>query len=57
MHDSNAKRSSTRTGSQSIRAVSLAARDVEQRLTRGESVLLLGAFMTLAASMATFVTL
>lgn len=33
------------------------AADVGQRLTTGESALLLGAFATLAASMASFITL
>lgn len=39
------------------RTAVLAASEVEQSLSRSESLLLLGAFLTLAASLASFATL
>ncbi len=44
-------------GTDRTRAAAAAAWEVEQRLTRSEGVLLLGAFATLAASMAAFMAL
>lgn len=53
--DPNARPMSS--GNQRQRPLAAAMDDTEQRLSRSESVLLLGAFLTLAASMASFVTL
>lgn len=42
---------------QRVRAAAATPGQLEQRLTRSESALLLGAFLTLAASLASFTTL
>jgi hypothetical protein len=44
-------------GTERAQTVSLAVRDVEQRLSAGESALLLGALLALAVSMASFIAL
>lgn len=50
-------RNSMTHGTHQTRAVSPTAQAIERTLTRGESALLLGAFLTLAASMASLITL
>ncbi len=57
MHYETAGRNSTTSGTDRAQTVSLTVRSVEQRLSRGESALLLSAFLALAASMVSFVTL
>jgi hypothetical protein len=57
MQQPNATHGSTTPGTDRAQTASLTVRDVEQRLSAGESALLLGAFLTLAASMASFIAL
>lgn len=57
MYQPYATQSSTTAGTHRAQTVSLAVRDVEQRLTAGESALLLGALLALAVSMASLVVL
>lgn len=48
---------SATSGTERAQTVSLAVRDVEHRLSAGESALLLGALLALAVSMASFIAL
>jgi hypothetical protein len=57
MQQPNATYGSTTSGTDRAQTASLTVRDVEQRLSAGESALLLGAFLTLAVSMASFIAL